>query len=92
MSHRVESCESFIFGKMPVIVDIGYGYEDSPCFGREYYEEVEGIWWRKKDGTKGKHVPEHLMDRLEEQDMYLLNLIESCWVDKYFEDEEEELA
>lgn len=89
MSHRVVSCENFIFGKMPVIVDIGYGCDDSPCFGKDYYEEVEGIWWRKKDGTKGKHIPEHLMDKLEEQDMYFCNLIESCWENDL---EEEELV
>ena len=89
MSHKVLKRSAIIFGKMPVVVEIACGVDDSPVYGREYYEEVEGIWWERKDGSKGKEVPQHLVDKLEEQDPYFCNLIEQCWVNDIIEEDGE---
>jgi hypothetical protein len=60
-----------ILGGLPVIADVS--------FTRDYYGEcdadVECLYWMKRDGSKGKPIPEHMYDRLP--DYWQADVIES---------------
>jgi len=70
-----------IIGGLPVIVEIAFGVDDSPVTGREYWSEVEAIFWRKRDGSKGKEIPQHVWDKAEKYDSGFCNLIEQVTED-----------
>jgi hypothetical protein len=65
--------EGTILGGLPVIADVYWGH--SPWDGEGFAEIVE-IYWRKRDGSKGKPIPTHLRDRAEKYDRYFCGLIE----------------
>ena len=62
-----------ILGGLPVVADVAFGYDS---YAGEYYAEVDMIYWRKKDGTAGKQIPQHIRDRAETFDSYFSDLIE----------------
>lgn len=64
-----------ILGGLPVIAYVSFGIDDGPN-GRDYWASVEHIYWRKKDGTKGKEIPQHLRDRAEKYDPYFATIVE----------------
>lgn len=66
-----------LFGCLPVIASINYGMTDGPN-GRDYYSDVEELWWRKRDGSKGERVPQHIVDRAEKLDPYHCSLVEEA--------------
>ena len=83
---------STILGGLPVIVDIHFGKDaDTPNGAGEYWSEVEAIYWRRKDGTKGKPIPQHLFDKAEVYDPYFCTIAErvsdelayESWLDKH---------
>jgi hypothetical protein len=63
-----------ICGGLPVIAHVTFTRGDG--WTTDDDAEVDEIYWMKKDGTKGKPIPEHLRERAEKQDYLLCNLIE----------------
>lgn len=67
-----------ILGGLPVIADVSFGVDDSPVCGREYWADVDALYWRKRDGTAGKPIPQKVWDRAEKDDPYLCSVIEQA--------------
>lgn len=66
-----------ILGGLPVIAVIEAGKDaDTPNGPGEYWQEIVSIHWKKRDGSKGKKIPEHLRDRAENYDYGFYSLIE----------------
>lgn len=65
-----------ICGGLPVIAKVwftqGDGWSD-PDAG------VDAIYWQRRDGTKGKEIPQKVYDRAEAMDYGLSNLIEQVF-------------
>lgn len=61
-----------ILGGLPIIADVDWGTD----YWGEGYAEIEAIYWMKKDGTKGKPIPQKVFDRAELYDSYFSSLIE----------------
>lgn len=67
-----------ILGGLPVVAFVAFGKDaDTPNGAGEYWAEVEDICWMKKDGSAGKSIPQHLIDKAEVYDPYFANLTES---------------
>lgn len=49
-----------IFGGLPVIASVTFSYDS---YTMESDAEVEELFWQKKNGKKGKPLPQHLFDR-----------------------------
>lgn len=84
MSHVTR--KAFILGGLPIIAEISFGYDS---WNMEHWAEVEGIFWCKRDGTKGKEISQALRDRAEKYDPYFSNLIEHVNEELAWEKEEE---
>lgn len=66
-----------ILGGLPVIAVVSSGKDsDTPDGPGEYWSEVDSIHWRKRDGTKGKALPEHLRDKAKAYDSGFCDLID----------------
>lgn len=66
-----------ILGGLPVICVAEAGKDpDTPNGPGEYWEEVLSIHWRKRDGTKGAEVSQHIRDRAEKCDYAFCYLLE----------------
>lgn len=53
-----------ILGGLPAWADVSYGKDaDTPNGPGECRSEVEELYWRKRDGSKGSPLPDHLFDR-----------------------------
>lgn len=66
-----------ILGGLPVIAVIESGKDiDTPNGPGEYWSEVQSIHWRKRDGSKGKELPEHIVGKASNYDYDFCNLIE----------------
>lgn len=61
-----------ILGGLPVIADVSWGTN----YWGEGYADVDAIYWMKRDGSKGKAIPQHLFDRAEKYDPYFSRLTE----------------
>jgi hypothetical protein len=63
-----------ILGCLPVTAAVwfsrGDGYTTDDDAG------VDQIFWRKRDGSKGKEIPQHVRDRAEAYDYAFCDLIE----------------
>ena len=57
-----------ILGGLPVVAEVWFS---GPDHNGEYDSGVDGLYWRRKDGSRGKPVTQKVMDRLEKYD--------SCW-------------
>lgn len=69
-----------ILGGLPVFVEINAGKDaDTPNGPGEYYAEVDGIYWLKRDGTKGKEISEKIWDRAIKYDYGFCDLIEQIF-------------
>lgn len=66
-----------ILGGLPVIAVIDAGKDaDTPNGPGEYWAEVRSIHWQKRDGSKGKEIPDHVRDRAAEYDYAFCDLID----------------
>lgn len=66
-----------ILGGLPIIAKVAFGKDaDGPWGYGEYWSEVEAIYWVKRNGTKGKEIPQHIFDRAEKYDPYFCSLTE----------------
>lgn len=78
-----------ILGGLPVIAEVEFGKDaDTPNGPGEYWAEVQAIYWRKRDGSKGKEIPEHIRDRAAKHDYafcYLIEQIEDQLVQERYE-------
>lgn len=53
-----------ILGGLPVFAEVSFGKDsDTPNGPGDYWAEVDDIYWMKRDGSKGKPLPEHLFDK-----------------------------
>lgn len=68
-------CRATILGGLPVWVEVSFGYDE---FAGEHWAEVQKIWWRKRDGSRGKEVTQKVFDRALNYDSYFGNLIEQA--------------
>lgn len=69
-----------ILGGLPVVAVVEYGKDpDTPNGPGEFWAEVTSIHWRKRDGSKGKELPQHLYDRAEAYDYAFCDLIEQVF-------------
>lgn len=67
-----------ILGGLPVIAVIESGKDaDTPNGPGEYWSEVQSLHWQKRDGSKGKELPQHIIDRAEKYDYAFCDLIEN---------------
>lgn len=67
-----------ILGGLPVIAIVHSGKDaDTPNGPGEYWSEVLAIHWSKRDGSKGKELPEHIVARAEKYDYAFCDLIEA---------------
>lgn len=57
-----------ILGGLPVVAEVWFS---GPDYNGEYDSGCDALYWRKRDGSKGKEVSAAVMDRLERYD--------SCW-------------
>ena len=73
-----------ILGGRPVIAEVSSGVDDNPISGREYWAEVDALYWQKRDGSKGKPVSQVIYDKLEKYD--------PCWESSIIEQVGEWLA
>lgn len=64
--------EGTILGGLPVIAEVSWG----TSWEGEGYAEIDAIYWRKRDGSKGGAIPQAIMDRAEKYDSYFSCLIE----------------
>lgn len=69
-----------ILGGLPVIAVIDFGKdEDTPIGPGEYWSEVRSLHWRKRDGTKGAEIPDHIVERAEKYDYAFCDLCEQVF-------------
>jgi len=69
-----------ILGGLPVWAVIDHGKDDdTPCGPGEWWSEVRSLHWLKRDGTKGKELPEHITDRAEKYDYAFCDLCEQVF-------------
>lgn len=57
-----------ILGGLPVIAEVWYTRGDG--WTTDDDAGVDCLYWQKRDGTKGKPLPEHMYDRLAKKDPY----------------------
>lgn len=55
-----------VLGGLPLIADV---WSDRDYWG-EYDCGVDGLYWQKRDGSRGKEIPQKLLDRIEKYDPY----------------------
>ena len=55
-------CPVTILGGLPVIAEVWFS---GPDYYGEYDAGVDGIYWQKRDGSKGKEVSKAIYDRLD---------------------------
>lgn len=66
-----------ILGGLTVIAEVSFGYDSGSAYApAEHWSEVEGIFWMKRNGTRGKPIPDHLYERAEKYDPYFAHVIE----------------
>lgn len=66
-----------ILGGLPVWAEIDAGKDaDTPNGPGDYWAEVRQIYWRKRNGSKGKPIPQHLFDKAAKYDYKFCDLIE----------------
>lgn len=79
---------STILGGLPVMVSISGGKDaDMPNGPGEYWNEVSAVFWQKKDGTAGKEIPAHILERANDYDWGLCTTIEQALENCMIEDE-----
>jgi len=61
-----------ILGGLPVIADVDWGTD----YWGEGYAEIGAIYWMKRDGSKGKPIPQKVFDRAEVYDSCFSSLVE----------------
>lgn len=67
-----------ILGGLPVIAVLESGKDpDTPIGPGEYWTEVQALHWVKRDGSKGKEIPEKVYERAEAYDYAFCDLIEN---------------
>jgi hypothetical protein len=79
--------ETTILGGLPVIMDVDCGYDH---WAGEGYSEVNAIYWRKRDGTAGKEIPESVYDRANKYDWAFCDAIERLFDNRRDNEEEPE--
>lgn len=60
-------CPVTILGGLPVIAEVWFS---GPDYYGEYDAGVDGIYWQKRDGSKGKEVSKAVYDRLHKIDYW----------------------
>lgn len=69
-----------ILGGLPVVAVVDSGrYPDTPNGPGDFWAEVVSIHWRKRDGSKGGEIPEHVRDRAEAYDYAFCDLVEQVF-------------
>ena len=86
-----------ILGGLPVIAVVESGKDaDTPNGPGEYWSEVISLHWVKRDGSKGKELPEKVRDRAEAYDYGFCDLIEQVHeqltYERYLKEQGERIA
>jgi hypothetical protein len=56
-----------VLGGLPVVAEVWYS---GPDYYGEYDAGVDGLYWLKRDGTKGAPLSERMMAKIESKDAY----------------------
>lgn len=82
-----------LMGCLPVWIEVAVGKDaDTPNGAGEYWEEVEAIYWLKRDGSKGSPISQRLWAKAEKADPYFCGMLEGFWDDLRFARREAERA
>lgn len=75
-------CPATILGGLPIIVQMSFSRGDGWTTDDDF--EVVGIFWIKRDGTRGKPVSQKIWDRAEKEDFLFCGLYEQVndWIDE----------
>lgn len=66
-----------ILGGLPAVAEVVFGKDaDTPNGPGEYWAEVRGLWWRRRDGSKGTPISDKIRDRAEKHDHGFCGLTE----------------
>lgn len=57
-----------ILGGLPVIAEVWFSRGDGWMTDDD--AGVDALYWQRRDGTKGKELPQSVMDRLDKSDDY----------------------
>lgn len=57
-----------VLGGLPLIAEVWFTRGDGWCTDDD--AGVDALYWRKRDGSKGKEVSQKIYDRLEKADTY----------------------
>jgi hypothetical protein len=60
-------CPVFVLGGLPLIADVWFS---GPDYNGEYDSGVDGLYWQRRDGSRGKAISPTLKDRIEDKDQY----------------------
>lgn len=78
--------KAYLKGCLPVWIVVNCGKDaDTPNGPGEHYEEVEEIYWLKRNGTKGSHISQKLWDEAEAEDYGFCMMLEAFWSDMRYE-------
>ncbi len=80
-----------ILGGLPVIAEVWFSRGDGWMTDDD--AGVDGLYWIKRDGTRGKHVSRKIWDRLDKIDYWQCDVVEqaSDWL-AYSDAEEREMV
>lgn len=68
-------CPVTVLGGLPVIADVWFS---GPDYWGEYDAGVDGLYWQKRDGSKGKELSQKVMDRIEKEQYWEADVTEQA--------------
>lgn len=68
-------CPVTVLGGLPVIADVWFS---GPDYDGEYDAGVDGLYWRKADGTKGKELSQKVIDRIDKEQYWQAHVVEQA--------------
>jgi hypothetical protein len=64
-----------VLGGLPVIADVWFS---GPDYWGEYDAGVDGLYWRKNDGSKGKPLSAKVMEKIERESYWDAHVTEQA--------------
>lgn len=79
-------CPVTILGGLPVIAEVWFS---GPDYYGEYNAGVDGIYWQKRNGLKGKLISKKIHDRLDKIDYWQSDVLDQANDYLAYRDEDE---
>lgn len=64
-----------VLGGLPVIADVWFS---GPDYWGEYDAGVDGLYWQKRDGSRGKELSTKVMERIEKEQYWDADVTEKA--------------